>query len=217
MTALGEWTGAPEFVPAAIASFVAVLGALLMVTRRDVVRGALWLVVTFVALAVLYVTLGAELLAMAQIAVYAGAIMVLFLFVIILFAGGREPAAIRRVGSEARLAGAAVAGLLLVLVYCIVLDVPSERSDARAVAGIRATSVTRTAPMPVRTAPPGARQVPLDHPQQIGEAMFSARNVLTLELIAVLLIVAMVGVVVLAKGRVDPALELPVGEEGDAQ
>lgn len=215
MTSLSEWVRAPEFIPAALASVVAVLGALLMVTRRDVVRGALWLVVTFVALAVLYVTLGAELLAMAQIAVYAGAIMVLFLFVIILFAGGREPSAIKRVGNEARLAGGAVIGLFLVLAYCIALDVPSEREASRAVAGIQATSLTGKAPMPTRTPSAGDQQLHLDHPQQIGEAMFSARNVLTLELIAVLLIVAMVGVVVLAKGRVDPALEIRTGEEGD--
>ena len=68
---------------------LSVLGAVMMITRRNAVHSALWLVLVFFQLAVMYVMLGAEFLAALQILVYAGAILVLFLFVIMLL-GLRE-------------------------------------------------------------------------------------------------------------------------------
>jgi NADH-quinone oxidoreductase subunit J len=56
----------------------------MMILKRNPVHSALCLVVVFVSLAVLYVLLGAEFLAAVQVIVYAGAIMVLFLYVIML-------------------------------------------------------------------------------------------------------------------------------------
>jgi NADH-quinone oxidoreductase subunit J len=67
-----------------IFAVAAVAAALLCVTRRSPVASALWLVVTMFALAVIYVLLDAQFIAAIQILVYAGAIMVLFLFVIML-------------------------------------------------------------------------------------------------------------------------------------
>ncbi|RMH59559.1 MAG: NADH-quinone oxidoreductase subunit J [Candidatus Hydrogenedentota bacterium] len=61
-----------------------IISALLAVTRRNPVHAALWLVLTMLSLAGVYLALGAVFLAMAQIFVYAGAIMVLFLFVVML-------------------------------------------------------------------------------------------------------------------------------------
>lgn len=58
--------------------------ALIMITRRSPVISALWLIVNFFALAALYLTLHAQFIAVIQVIVYAGAIMVLFLFVIML-------------------------------------------------------------------------------------------------------------------------------------
>src|SRR5436853_3628401 len=63
---------------------VAIVSALMMITRKDAIHSALWLVVTFFQLAGLYVMLGAEFLAALQVLVYTGAILVLFLFVIML-------------------------------------------------------------------------------------------------------------------------------------
>ncbi len=63
---------------------VAIVGALMMITRKDAIHSALWLVVTFFQLAGMYVMLGAEFLAALQVLVYTGAILVLFLFVILL-------------------------------------------------------------------------------------------------------------------------------------
>lgn len=65
-------------------AIIAVLSAFLMITRKNPVLSALYLILTFGSLAGLYLTLNAQFLAVIQIIVYAGAIMVLFLFVIML-------------------------------------------------------------------------------------------------------------------------------------
>src|SRR4051794_3444162 len=62
----------------------AIFSSIMMITRKNAVHSALWLVVAFFQLAGLYVMLGAEFLAALQVLVYAGAILVLFLFVIML-------------------------------------------------------------------------------------------------------------------------------------
>jgi NADH-quinone oxidoreductase subunit J len=67
-----------------ILSAGAIISALLMVTRKSAIPSALLLVLTFCFLAGLYLTLNAQFLAVVQVAVYAGAIMVLVVFVIML-------------------------------------------------------------------------------------------------------------------------------------
>jgi len=73
-----------EFVVFFFFAAVAVIFALVVILHRNAVVGALSLVASFFALAVMYVLLDAPFLAALQIIVYAGAIMVLFLFVIML-------------------------------------------------------------------------------------------------------------------------------------
>jgi NADH-quinone oxidoreductase subunit J len=63
--------------------------AVLCVSRQSPVASALWLVVTMFALAALFVLLDAQFIAVLQVLVYAGAVMVLFLFVIMLLNLGR--------------------------------------------------------------------------------------------------------------------------------
>jgi NADH-quinone oxidoreductase subunit J len=65
-------------------------GALSLVLQRHPINSALSLIVVMSSLAVLYLLLGAEFLALAQIIVYSGAIMVLFVFVIMLLNAGEE-------------------------------------------------------------------------------------------------------------------------------
>jgi NADH-quinone oxidoreductase subunit J len=72
-----------------VCAAVAILFALVVVLHPDPIRSVLALVVTFFALAILYVQLSAPLIAALQIVVYAGAILVLFLFVIMLLNVGR--------------------------------------------------------------------------------------------------------------------------------
>jgi NADH-quinone oxidoreductase subunit J len=69
---------------------VAILSAFLCITRANPVASALWLVITLFALAGIYVTLDAQFIGVLQVLVYAGAIMVLFLFVIMLLNLGRQ-------------------------------------------------------------------------------------------------------------------------------
>ena len=71
-------------------SGVAVGSALLCITRRSPVASALWLVLTLFAIAGLFVVLDAFFIGIIQVLVYAGAIMVLFLFVIMLLNLGRS-------------------------------------------------------------------------------------------------------------------------------
>ena len=73
-------------------ALVAVTCGIMMVTRRSPVASALWLIGTFFALAAIYTLLGAFFIGIIQILVYAGAIMVLFLFVIMLLGVDREEA-----------------------------------------------------------------------------------------------------------------------------
>ena len=69
---------------------LAVIGALNLVLQRHPIHSALSLILVMVSLAVLYLLLGAEFIAAIQIIVYAGAIMVLFVFVIMLLNAGEE-------------------------------------------------------------------------------------------------------------------------------
>ena len=69
---------------------VAVLGAVSLILQRHPIHSALSLIVVMVALAGLYLLMGAEFVAAVQIIVYGGAIMVLFVFVIMLLNAGAE-------------------------------------------------------------------------------------------------------------------------------
>jgi NADH-quinone oxidoreductase subunit J len=74
----------------AIFAFIAVVCAINVVVQRHPISSALSLVGVMASLAVLYLLLGGEFIAMAQIIVYAGAVMVLFVFVIMLLNAGIE-------------------------------------------------------------------------------------------------------------------------------
>jgi len=74
----------PETIFFYVLATISVVAAMLMVSSQNPVRSALFLVLTFLCVAVFYVTLNAQFIAAVQVIVYAGAIMVLFLFVIML-------------------------------------------------------------------------------------------------------------------------------------
>ncbi|MFH1998466.1 MAG: NADH-quinone oxidoreductase subunit J [Planctomycetota bacterium] len=79
-----------DYVIFFILAAIAVVGALNVAFRKNPVIGAMNLIMTILAVAGLYITLNAEFLAAVQIIVYAGAIMILFLFVILLINLDRE-------------------------------------------------------------------------------------------------------------------------------
>lgn len=74
----------PDLVTFAAAALAAVVGAVGVITLRNPVHSALMLIMTFFAIAVLFIEENADFLAAVQVIVYAGAIVVLFLFVIML-------------------------------------------------------------------------------------------------------------------------------------
>ncbi|MFQ5943073.1 MAG: NADH-quinone oxidoreductase subunit J [Anaerolineales bacterium] len=74
----------PEFAIFLGLSLVAISAAIAMLVSRNAVYSALFLVIVFLTIAVLFLLLSAAFIAMVQVAVYAGAIMVLFIFVIML-------------------------------------------------------------------------------------------------------------------------------------
>jgi len=92
-------------------SLLAIVSALLFVTRKNPVPAALWLVNVMIALAGLYVMLDAPFVGVIQVLVYAGAIMVVFVFVVMLLNLGRSGVSdIRSLGARV---GAGVVGLAL--------------------------------------------------------------------------------------------------------
>lgn len=77
-------------------ALLSIVSSLLMVTRRNAIHSALWLVVTFFSIAVIYLTLGAQFIAFAQLIVYAGAIVMLIVFVVMLIHLEKEAQQIRK-------------------------------------------------------------------------------------------------------------------------
>jgi NADH-quinone oxidoreductase subunit J len=152
---------------------VAVVGGVMMVTRRNPVHSAVYLVLTFVSVAAIYVMLDAEFLFVVQILVYAGGILVLFLFVIMLV-NLDEP----RRFSGGRLHLGLSAALMLLLF------------------GMLAMVFVREAPRaPAEVAPMAEGNL-----QMVGSLLY--RNYLIpFEVVSVLLLVAMIGAIVLGRPR----------------
>jgi NADH-quinone oxidoreductase subunit J len=155
---------------------VAVAAALGMLVARSPVTSALWLVLNLFCIAGLYVTLNAEFLGVIQVLVYAGAIMVLFLFVIMLLNVGALPA-MEQFDWKSALAFLLGMGVLAQLMYVV----------ARS-AGVLPEPIT------------GAQAADAGSVNQIARLLFT-RYALGLEVIGILLLAATVGAVMLAQRR----------------
>ena len=163
-----------------IFSAIAVASALLCVTRRNPVASALWLVLTMLSLAGMFVLLEAHFIAAMQVLVYAGAIMVLFLFVVMLLNVGRADAN-DLPGWMGHVLMLAIGGVLAIELWAMTRIVPAD--DIRLPVGT----------MQQLNEQQGAVQV-------IAEPLF--RDYLVpFEITSVLLLAAVVGAVVLAKRR----------------
>ena len=102
-------------------ALVSITAAVMMLRSHNAVHSALWLVLNFTAIAVLYVILNAPFIAMVQITVYAGAIMVLFLFVIMLLGAEQLKGMSVARGSERLHQGVAFVLVVLLLVGFVIL------------------------------------------------------------------------------------------------
>ena len=112
-------------------------GAINLLLQSHPINSALSLIVVMSSLAVLYLLLGAEFLAAAQLIVYAGAIMVLFTFVVMLLNAGRED---RTLGSRsARVIGFPAVAIILAVLATIILRAQglgaADAGEGRAVGG----------------------------------------------------------------------------------
>ena len=158
-----------------IAAFI--LGfAVLVVTTKDTVHSVLFLVLDFLFVAALYVMLGAQFLAVIQVLVYAGGIVVLYLFVVMLVNLKRPPEAHQDPHRRSKL-GMALAAAVLVEVAIIV-----------------ASGYAR---VPAPTVPAAA--IPVSgNTEQVGWLLYTS-YLIPFEIASMLLLVAMIGAIVLAK------------------
>ena len=160
----------------------AIASAFLCITRRSPLASALWLVNTLFAIAAMFVLLEAHFIAAIQVLVYAGAIMVLFLFVIMLLNLGREQRG-DMVGWVGRVVVFAIGVLLVVELWVVTRVLPDEaiRLPAGAMADLSAEHGGAV----------GAVGLPLFRDFLI-----------PFEITSVLLLAAIIGAVVLAKRRI---------------
>ena len=129
LTAQGERFQAMYLVLFFVFAALCVGGALNLLLQRHPINSALSLIVVMTSLAVLYLLLGAEFLAAAQVIVYSGAIMVLFTFVIMLLNAGEEE---RTRGSRAAyIVGFPGAAALLGLLTFIFLSIKTPLGTAK--------------------------------------------------------------------------------------
>ena len=117
---------------------LAVLGAVSLILQRHPIHSALSLIVVMVALAGLYLLMGAEFVAAVQIIVYGGAIMVLFIFVIMLLNAGVEERT-----NMSKMAGWAGLPLAIALMGFLAAAVARSTDRVQAVAQSGATAPTK--------------------------------------------------------------------------
>ena len=98
---------------------ISVGSALAMLFQRNAVHAALWLIVNFATLAIFYLVLGASFLFAVQIIVYAGAIMVLFLFVIMLLGVDRHESLVEHIRGQRTIGIVLGVGVVLELIFAI--------------------------------------------------------------------------------------------------
>jgi NADH-quinone oxidoreductase subunit J len=154
---------------------LAVAGAINLLLQRHPINSALSLVVVMMSLAVLYWSLGAEFLAAAQVIVYSGAIMVLFVFVIMLLNAGEEE---RTTGSRA----AYIAGFPgAAAIFCLLSFVFLSESKALGTANLG-----------------GYLNDAVSNISEVSSLLFT-KLLLPFEVTSVLILVAILGAVVLAR------------------
>jgi NADH-quinone oxidoreductase subunit J len=187
MTLLATTATIPDIVTFAVSAAFVVVGAIGVVTSRNPVHAALSLVLTLFGVAVLFVEQHADFLAAVQVIVYAGAIVVLFLFVIMFLGVDREEDVDREpLRGQRWLAYVAVP--VVIVAVLVMADHSHWVTGAHAVAG--------------STAAGGHTNVFL-----LGKSVFTT-YLFAFEATAGLLVIAVVGAVVLARRPPGPTVDL---------
>ena len=165
-----------ELILFIIFSAVAAVSAILMITRANPVISALFLILNFASLAGLYLPLNAQFIAVVQVIVYAGAIMVLFLFVIMLLKPEREKIFDKH--PRIKVFAIVIAALVFIqLIYMIFFSRPSSLVNPVVSESVKAGTV-----------------------EQIGRQLYTY-YVLPFEAAGFLLLAATIGALVLAKKK----------------
>ena len=166
----------PEQILFFLFGAISLIGAIAVISFRHPIYSALSLIVTFFAQAGLFVLLGAHFVAAVQVIVYAGAIMVLFLFVIMLLNLGTLSA---KGAMSAKLKGFAVILGILLAIEGVYIAVKASNNPAVASAETATESVNTTT-------------------YNIGELLFN-KYLLPFEVTSLILLAALIGVIVLVK------------------
>lgn len=161
-------------------SLIAVISALFVILKKNPVASAVNLVVTFFSISVIYVLLNSEFIAIMQVLVYAGAIMVLIIFVIMLL--NLRPT---EIGMTNRMVSKAVIITFLVMIMAILLCVIIYYGVPGGISG----GIT-----PEVISKEGSVQI-------IARAMFS-EFLLPFELVSLLITIAIIGTVILSRGGI---------------
>ncbi|MHB1686314.1 MAG: NADH-quinone oxidoreductase subunit J family protein [Ignavibacteriaceae bacterium] len=155
---------------------IAAISAVLMITRSNPIISALFLILNFAGLAGLYLTLNAQFIAVTQVIVYAGAIMVLFLFVIMLLKPEHEK--IFTIQPKLKIFAFIIASLVFFqLVFMIFVSHPAQGNNANVAASVKAGTI-----------------------EEIGKQLYT-NYVLPFEAAGYLLLAATIGALVLAKKK----------------
>jgi NADH-quinone oxidoreductase subunit J len=154
-----------------------IISALLVVTRRNPIISALFLILNFFCLAGIYLTLHAQFIAVIQIFVYAGAIMVLFVFVIMLLNLGDVQQLKDKFSWKKVVAIGIGFGVLMEIIYVFMIQTGTPAADMN-----RMTEVGTV--------------------EAVGRVLFT-RFLFSFEVTSLLLTAAIVGAIVLAKKKLD--------------
>jgi NADH-quinone oxidoreductase subunit J len=222
----------PSFLYQYVFSGIAVFSAVRVITHKQPVFSALWFIMVVLASAGLLLTLNAEFIAFAMVIIYGGAILVTYVFVIMLAAQAGDPAVDKGSGNANGLSfdnkakdpvvGTIVGFFLLAMLLSILLNptmkpVPAtaQVSDQRLIEGMltqRKGTLVYTMPGTHATIPAKLEEAAragdvlsdkkLDNTERVGVDLFK-NHPLGLELAGVILLLSLVGAVVIARKRVE--------------
>ena len=130
-----------EYILFIVLALVAVISSVTMVTRPNPVLSAVFLVLNFFALAGLYLLLNAQFIAVVQVIVYAGAIMVLFLFVLMLLNTQEEPGIFKE-RRKLKIFAIVIAALVFIeVIFLITYSAPEQGLSKQVAESINAGTI----------------------------------------------------------------------------
>jgi len=158
------------------AAFTSIIASLLLITRKNPIHSALFLVLNFLCVAVLYILLYSQFIAIIQVVVYAGAIVMLIVFVIMLLDLEQELRSGLKLFYSKAIGGFLAALFLLGIIYSVVAKSPTGQIGSYTPEKMNANV------------------------KAVGEILFT-QYLFPFEIVSVLLVAAIIGAVILSKKR----------------